>query len=173
MNDIKIAFFDLDGTLSVPEYRNDGEPVIGFPTISEWVHYCETAGQDAYQYCKPVMVTKKYAAELKSAGIKLYVLTAVMSDAEIKAKNVFIKNNYDGFFEELLTVSNASEKREKIRKTAEMEGVPCCECELVEDDFSTLLDVICDGVKTTHISQLIDYYIQIIFTIRDYKFICM
>lgn len=156
MSNIKITFFDLDGTLSVPEYRNNGEPVIGFPTIKEWVHYCETAGQDAYQYCKPVIVTKKYAAELKSAGIKLYVLTAVMSDAEIEAKRVFIEENYDGFFDDLLTVSNAKEKREKIRRVAEMEGVSCCECELVEDDFSTLLDVIGDGVKTTHISQLIN-----------------
>ena len=31
MEDIKIAFFDLDGTLSVPEYRNNGKPVIEFP----------------------------------------------------------------------------------------------------------------------------------------------
>lgn len=160
MSNIKIAFFDLDGTLSVPEYRNNGEPVIGFPTISEWVHYCETAGKDAYQYCKPVVVTKKYADEMKSAGIKLYVLTAVMSNAEIGAKKVFIKDNYDGFFEELLTVGNASEKREKIRQVAEMEGVSCRECELVEDDFSTLLDVIGDGVKTTHISQLINNCIR-------------
>lgn len=160
MSNIKIVFFDLDGTLSIPEYRNDGEPVIGFPTIREWVHYCETAGRDAYQYCKPVKVTKKYAAELKSAGIKLYVLTAVMSNAEIEAKKVFIKDNYDGLFEDLLTVSNASEKREKIRKVAEMESVSCCECELVEDDFSTLLDVMGDGVKTTHISKLIDNCFQ-------------
>ena len=156
MGNITITFFDLDGTLSVPEYRNEGEPVIGFPTVSEWVYYCETAGQDAYQYCKPVMVTKEYATELKSAGIKLYVLTAVMSDAETEAKKVFIKENYDGFFEDLLTVSSAKEKKEKIRQVAEIEGVSCCECELVEDDFSTLLDVMSDGVKTTHISQLIN-----------------
>ena len=156
MEDIKIAFFDLDGTLSVPEYRNNGKPVIEFPSIDEWVNYCETAGRDAYQYCRPVEAVKKYAAKLKTAGVKLYVLTAVMSDAEIEAKKVFLEKHYKGFFEDMLTAGSAKEKREIIRKTAEAEEAQCGECELVEDAFSTLLDVLSDGVKATHISQLID-----------------
>ena len=29
MSIIRIAFFDLDGTLGIPEYRNNGKPVTG------------------------------------------------------------------------------------------------------------------------------------------------
>lgn len=153
---IKIVFFDLDGTLSVPEYRRNGKPVIGFPTEEEWVAYCETLGQDAYQFCRPIMSVKKYAERLKSAGVKLYVLTAVMSDAEVAAKKEFINKFYKDFFEELLTVKSAGEKREVIKHIAESEGILCSECELVEDAFMTLLDVMVDGIKATHISQLVD-----------------
>ena len=48
----------------------------------------------------------------------------------------------------MLTAGSAKEKREIIRKTAEAEEAQCGECELVEDAFSTLLDVLSDGVKS-------------------------
>lgn len=62
---------------------------------------------------------------------------------------------------EPISEKNLLESVEKAAfEGAKAGGVSCRECELVEDDFSTLLDVMGDGVKTTHISQLINNCIR-------------
>ena len=38
MEMIRLAFFDVDGVLSAPEYRDQGEAVIGF-TEEGWQHF--------------------------------------------------------------------------------------------------------------------------------------
>ena len=58
---------------------------------------------------------------------------------------MFLNKHYFGLFEDLITVSGASRKRKKIREIADVQNVNYSECELVEDTFMTLLDVMDDG----------------------------
>ena len=152
---IKLAFFDFDGTISVPEYDVNGETKIGYPTVPSWTEYCNRCGKNAYKTCRPVKPVRRYAQKLKSEGVRLFMLTGIKSEGEILAKEEFLKDHYDGFFEEMLTVSTPEEKPAVIRQIAVREGVSPTECELVEDMYPTLLSVIAAGVKATHISQIV------------------
>lgn len=151
----QLVFFDLDGTLSVPEYRDNGKPVIGFHTLEGWVNYCDTYGDKAYQFCSPVLPVKKYAVQKQTEGARLFVLTAVLCESEVGAKKDFLAEHYPGMFEEMITVGGASEKGGKIKEIANRENVTLEHCELVEDTFTTLLDVMGDGIKVTHLSEIV------------------
>ena len=45
MNMIKLAFFDVDGTLSAPQYLVNGKLQIGM-SDAQWIKYCEDHGED-------------------------------------------------------------------------------------------------------------------------------
>lgn len=154
----QLVFFDLDGTLSVPEYEENGKPVIGFHTPEGWVNYCNAYGDKAYQFCKPLQPVKRYALQKKEEGARLFVLTAVLCESEVGAKKVFLDEHYPGIFEDMITVGSAGEKGEKIKEIAAREDVPLDHCELVEDTFMTLLDVMEDGVRVTHLSEIVCNY---------------
>ena len=85
MNMIKLAFFDVDGTLSAPQYLVNGKLQIGM-SDTQWQKYCEEHGEDTYEYCKPVKVVKEYALSKKAQGAVLYVLTSTQGENENKGK---------------------------------------------------------------------------------------
>ncbi|MCQ2546935.1 MAG: hypothetical protein MJ161_05245 [Clostridia bacterium] len=151
----KLAFFDFDGTISVPEYLVEDEIKIGYPTVPSWQDYCNAKGKDAYKTCRPVKPVRRYADKLKAEGAKLYILTGIKSEGEVLAKWEFLKDHYDGYFEDMLMVKTPEEKLGVIKKVAEEEGVLLHECELIEDMYPTLLGVLADGIKATHISQIV------------------
>lgn len=152
----QLVFFDLDGTLSAPEYRDGGKPVIGFHTSDDWVDYCNTFDREAYLYCRPVLPVKRYAVQKKTEGARLFVLTTILCESEVRAKEAFLERHYSGLFEELITVDNTKEKRTMIKAIAARENIPLERCELVEDTFMTLLDVISEGIEVTHLSELVE-----------------
>lgn len=83
------------------------------------------------------------------------ILSVALCESEIRAKEVFLMKHYPGMFEEIVIVKSANEKATKIREIADRENVPLEHCELVEDTFMTLLDVMGDGVKVKHISEIV------------------
>ena len=151
---MRLAFFDVDGVLSVPIYKEKDEFVIGF--IAEtWKAYCMEHGEDTYQYCKPVLPVKRYAENLQAEEVVLFALTATQSDAETQAKRKFLSKHYPGLFEEVLTVASQNEKLETIKIISQRYGAQLTDCELVEDTLSTLLEVRQYGIKPTHISAVV------------------
>ena len=66
-NMIKLAFFDVDGTLSAPQYMVNGKLQIGM-TDAQWLEYCAAHGEDTYEYCKPVKVVKDPELRQSQAG---------------------------------------------------------------------------------------------------------
>lgn len=151
---IRFTFFDVDGTLSVPVYKDNGKSVIGF-SDNGWENYCNTHKEDAYEYCKPVLPVKRYAQELKEKGVRLFVLTTSGSPNETAAKKKFVSQHYEGLFEELIAVDADQKKLDAMQQIAEKYGETLSSCELVEDTFRTLLYVNQHNVKPTHISSLV------------------
>ena len=152
---LKIAFFDVDGTLSVPIYKKNGRDVIGF-SPEEWQSYCIQNGEDTYQYCKPVLAVKQYAQKRKKEGAVLYALTTSKTSFETKAKEKFTERCYPGLFEAVIAVAADEMKLPVMLAIAEKYGVKPEDCELVEDTFSTLLNIMQSGIKPIHISHLLD-----------------
>jgi len=151
---IKFAFFDLDGTLSVPRYFTNGQFVTGF-TDEGWFNHCETMREHAYDYCLPVQPVKRYAEELLNEGARLFVLSLAQTEGERLAKIQFVKTHYDDFFDDIIFVSSNGEKVRVILDMAHKEGAFPSECELVEDTYSNVLKANDNGIKATHISYII------------------
>jgi phosphoglycolate phosphatase-like HAD superfamily hydrolase len=153
MSHTKLSFFDVDGTLSVPQYRIDGEMKIG--TETGWIEYCVTHGADTYDDCRPVEPVRAYARKLREAGVELFALSTSQTSFEHAAKQKFLDTHYPGIFSELITVSRDAYKQQVIAQMARLRGVSLTECELVEDTYATLLTAGELGIKVTHISMIL------------------
>ena len=149
----KLAFFDIDGTLSAPYYPVDGVMKPGM-TDEQWLTFCKTYGEDSYRFCKPVGPVKRYAEELRKEGAELYVLSASQSVDEDLSKDRFIERCYPGLFCKVITVRSDEEKIPKILSIAAGAEVPPAACELIEDTYQNVLQAVNHGIKGTHISQL-------------------
>jgi hypothetical protein len=152
-NKIKIFFFDVDGTLSAPQYLIDGEMRIG--TQDGWIEYCVTHGADTYDDCRPVEPVHSYAAQLCDSGAEIFALSTSQTSFEHAAKQKFLDTHYPGLFRELITVARDEYKLPVIRQMARLRGIGLDECELVEDTYATLLEAGEYGIKVTHISMLL------------------
>ena len=153
MEIIRLAFFDVDGVLSAPEYRDQGEAVIGF-TEEGWQHWCEEEEEAGYRYCKPLPPVRTFAEERKKDGSRLFVLTATAGELETKAKEVFVREHYPHLFDAVLPVSHENQKVAVIREMAKENGIPLTQCMLVEDTLSTLLQAHDAGICAVHVSNI-------------------
>ena len=150
---MKLVFFDVDGTLSAPQYPVDGELQVGM-SDERWIRYCEEYGEDTYQYCRPVPMVKRYAQKRKAEGAALYVLTTCQGEAELHAKEKFVKRHYDGLFERVIPVRRDADKLTVIRQMALEQGRILQECEIVDDTYAILLHACVSGVKATHVANI-------------------
>ena len=152
---IKAAFFDVDGTLSAPEYREaDGTPVVGF-TQEGWTAYCRRTREHAYDFCSPVAPVEAYARKLKAEGTRLYVLSTSATEIEEIAKKAFIERCFPDLFEELLSVKNDDLKTDVIERMAASSGVRLSECALIEDTYMTVLKAHVKGIKAISVANVI------------------
>ncbi|MBQ9593208.1 MAG: hypothetical protein IJR36_04975 [Lachnospiraceae bacterium] len=152
---IRLAFFDIDGTVSAPLYRmENGSLGIGWPKEG-WMSFCREHPQDAYAECRPVLPVKRYAEALRARGAKLYALSTMELPEERSSKLVFLEKHFPGMFEELLGPEEDAQKVDIIREIAAREGAKISECELVEDTYRTLLLANEAGIRCTHVSHLL------------------
>ena len=154
---MKLVFFDVDGTLSCPAYEADGRLKVGMSDTA-WLDYCREHGEDTYEHCRAVPAVKAYAEHHKAAGARLFVLTGSQCEAETAAKRKFTDRCYPGLFEEVIPVLHEAEKLVKIKEYAAKYGAALNECELVEDTFSILLEVVTAGVEATHVISVCTAY---------------
>lgn len=152
---VKLAFFDVDGTLSAPRYpHEDGRMDIGF-TDEGWLAYCEKYGAHSYDHCRPLPPVRAFAGELHRAGARLFVLSSCMHTNEHAAKTAFIQAHYPDLFEDFFYVFHDGEKIPLIEKTAREAGVPLSSCVLVEDTYSTLLKAYTAGITAVHVANIV------------------
>ena len=152
---IKLAFFDVDGTLSAPQYpHEDGSMDIGF-TEEGWCAYCEKTRDHAYDFCRPLPPVRSFAAELHQSGTRLFVLSSCLHPNEQGAKTLFVKTHYPDLFEDFFYVFHDGEKVPLIEKAARDAGVPLSSCMLVEDTYSTLLQAYAAGITSVHVANII------------------
>ena len=152
---VRLAFFDVDGVLSAPQYPVPaGDMAIGF-TLQGWLDYCETTGEDGYRFCRALPCVKEFASELKAEGARLCVLSTCHAEQEPAAKITFIREHYPDLFDEYLFVWEDAEKTPTIEQKAAENGCSLQECLLVEDTYSTLLSAFQRGILCVHISNII------------------
>ena len=150
----KLAFFDVDGTLSAPCYlTEEGTPVIGV-TDEEWQRFLERTGEDAYRDCAPVPAVRDFARRLLAKGVRLFVLSSTSSETESKAKIRFLQNHYPNLFEEYYFTAQDADKLPLMEKKAAAEHLTLSDCIFVEDTYQTLLHAAPKGVVCIHVANL-------------------
>lgn len=152
---MKLVFFDVDGTLCVPTYKNkNGDLVVGF-TDEGWYEFCVTMGEDGYKDCIPVQPVIRYARKKKEEGARLFVLSTSHTPEETAAKVKFVKTKLPDLFDEVITVGHDADKIPVMLKKAAGMGASAIDCEIVEDTYATILKSNDAGIKATHISSII------------------
>ena len=150
----KLAFFDIDGTLSAPQYINEeGQAVIGF-TRDGWKEYTDRCREHSYDYCKAVPYVKDFAIRLHDAGVRMYVLSTSQFPGETAAKHVFVEEHYHGIFDEVITTSSDDEKLTIIQQKAQEQNVLLPQCMFVEDTLATLFKAHVLGIRCVHVSNI-------------------
>ena len=152
---MKIAFFDMDGTIAAPRYIDKGKPVIGFDAQG-WIDYCNKTQPDAYAICKVIQPVVDFAKKLKEEGYLLYILTMSLSKAEENSKWEFVRQmNLDTIFDDILFTPNDDTKLIVMASCATEYHIPNEFCMLVEDTYSTLLKAHKAGFQAVHISNIL------------------
>ena len=151
---IKIAFFDIDGTLSAPCYPDGkGGLVIGF-SVEGWETYCNASDDEGYLSCGVITPVKEFAESLAAQGTELFILSAATYGSEKKAKRRFINEYYPSIFKECLFTDHENEKVPLILQMAADRGLLPENCLLVEDTYNTLLSANDSGITSLHVSNI-------------------
>ena len=146
----KMTFVDVDGVLSAPKFGRAG---IGMPEET-WFRYCIEYGDSAYDECGRVpCVAERLKKEAEDA--ELYVLTAVGTSFEADAKRKFVREKYpDVPFDGFIAVGSSKDKIKAILAMADSKRILPGDCEIIEDDYPTLLECAAAGINATHLANV-------------------
>ena len=156
LKDIDIAFFDLDGVLSVPRYETGLGVKCALPN-EDWfqeVNWCS----DVYRHCEPVPQVIKLLEQLKKRNTRLYVLTYETNSGAYFNKVDFVLEHYKDYFSsyrEVLFVNKPEKKADLMSVLCSRYGISKKHCLLVEDTYNTCIQVCNDGFQVLHISELL------------------
>lgn len=157
----KVAFFDMDGTLVAPLFKDkSGKMVVGFPE-AEWIEFCNERKGAAYDDCLPMYNIINCAKQLIAKGYVVEILTVTLSDGENLAKRHWVDNNpeYKSIFSDVICVPDEHSKIEYITDYLHRNNISPHNCILVEDSFSTVLKAIPLGINAIHISHILTTFI--------------
>lgn len=156
LKDIDIAFFDLDGVLSVPRYETGLGIKCALPD-EDWfqeVNWCS----DVYRHCEPVPQVIKLLEQLKKRSTRLFVLTHETNSGAYFNKVDFVLEHYKAYFpsyREVLFVNKPEKKADLMSVLCSRYGISKKHCLLVEDTYNTCIQVCNDGFQVLHISELL------------------
>ena len=151
----KLAFFDIDGTLSVPNYYINGEHKTGM-TNEEWLLY--TMDINAYSSCAAPKIVRDYIIDLMDKGVEIYVITQESWSPAFKAKCEFVRILYPE-----IKQSNIHYVIKKENKPNLIEMIRLCqekptdmdECLYYDDDYEMVLIMNNLGYDAHHVSEFL------------------
>lgn len=166
---IKYVFFDVDGVLSVPRYKNfDKEEYVSGFTDENWLKF-DIFSEHPYKDCIAPKTMKKFVHVLhKNRGIckKIFCLTVDDNSFSYNSKKRFIKEHYPEIKEEnMILVASTGMKKDVIRYIAEKDNINVKECLLIEDTFQTIIDAELAGISNLHVAGIPDLVTEIM----DYR----
>lgn len=157
---MKYIFFDIDGVLSVPRYKNfDKEEYVSGFTDDDWLKF-DVMSEHPYKDCIAPKTMQKFVHILhtnKKLCKKIFCLTADDNSFSYNSKKRFIKEHYPEIKDaNILMVASADMKKDMIRYLAERDNIKLKECLLIEDTFQTLIDAEIAGISNLHVVGIPD-----------------
>ena len=153
----KIAFFDMDGTVLAPYFRNpDGTDVrIGYPA-GEWQSVFDGEGRD-YMSCIQVQPVVEYARQLKADGAECHILTCCHSDGERKAKRAWFESAKcpKDIFSHIMFTESMDGKIEAVKALAGLQTIELSDCLIIDDDLMFCINARNAGIPAVHVSHVL------------------
>ena len=149
-----MAFFDIDGVLSIPQYRIEGKLKAG-GSKHWWKSYC-LYEYNPYKDCKVPKAIKEKLKEFKEQNVHLYVLSQENINEARDGKIKFINNNYNDIFDAIVFVEEAESKPKIIAGMAAEYKVPIEDVYYVDDTFALVIDALTLGIDAHHISEFLE-----------------
>lgn len=154
-NLVKVAFFDLDGTLSIPRYESRSGVGCGMPD-NVWFDY-NNRSSNTYRDCLVNPKAVGLLRDLRGLGVELKVLTLETFSGAYFNKVRFVLEKYPEFFEgyeDVLFVSGREDKTRMLKSIAKGMGLSHSEMLLVDDNFDVCLQANNEGFQVMHVSEL-------------------
>lgn len=151
---VKIAFFDIDGTLAAPYFLTPQGFSAGMPD-EIWLEFNKTYKDQTYQWCKSIPQVLRYLEKLKKENVATYVLSCVLTPEEKRAKDLFLSKEYPELFTGVFYVAEDSEKVPLMKKVCDESNISYQDCELIEDSFRNIIDAITAGFISKHVTNII------------------
>ena len=156
MRKSKYAFFDIDGTLSIPLYNLHEDFVQGM-TEEQWFEF-NMWHTNTYKDCKSSTVLLETLESLHKDGCVLYCLTCECNSRAYFNKADFILSRYKPYFDSIRQIEFVANKEDKIRfmiKFAATKGIKPKEILYVDDDFELIVKAAQAGINAKHISHFL------------------
>lgn len=158
LNGVKIAFFDIDGVLSIPRYRDYlGSIKCAIGKNDEAWFDKSNWNSDCYKDCavNPKIVTLLNI--LKSKNVRLFALTHDTNSGSYFNKVDFVLNNYNDYFNSYRQVLFVSKPLDKLRLMdiyCSKYSINHTDCLLIEDTYDTCIEAVDKNYRVCHISEL-------------------
>ena len=152
---MKLAFFDVDGVLSIPSYDVDGRVCAG-GSMEWWLR--ANAESYSYELCRCPKAVKKFLKDRAAEGVKLFVLSTEDIPSARENKKRFVKENYGKLFcdESMIFTQSDAEKIYVLKKYAEKENIPFEEVYYLDDTYSMVLTACEFGFDAHHVSEFLE-----------------
>jgi FMN phosphatase YigB (HAD superfamily) len=151
---VKVAFFDVDGVLSVPRYRHPDGSIKPGGTDDWWLDF-NIKHADTYKDCKAPNCMKSAIALLRESNTKIMVLTEEHLSFTLNNKAKWVFENYGIPFEDIIWVDNKDAKIDIIKRYCKIHDIPLDECLFVDDTFPIVIKASIEGIHSMHISEFL------------------
>lgn len=151
---ILIAFFDIDGVLSVPRY-DVGNGVLKPGGTQDWWIEFNMDRNNTYDTCRAPITMVNFVKELRKRDIIIKCITEEHSSFALNNKAVWVEKQYGIPFEDIFWVDNKDAKVPMILKYCKMFNYLPNEVLFVEDTFPTVLQATTERICAVHISEFI------------------
>lgn len=154
---VEIAFFDIDGVLSIPRY-DDGYGYIRCSISDDEAWFQKVNwSEDCYKLCKANPKAIELLEELTKKNVRLFALTHETNSGSYFNKVNFVLNNYSKYFKsyrQVLFVDNQIRKIDLMDVICSKYAIKKKNCLLIEDSFDVCMKASSLYYRVCHISEL-------------------
>ena len=151
---IQIAFFDIDGTLSVPQY-DVGNGVLKPGGTQEWWLEFNMDRDNTYRTCRAPVTMVNFVSELRKKNVLVKCLTEEHSSFAFNNKAVWVEEQYGIPFEDIFWVDDKAAKVPVILKYCQLFNYEPKDVLFVDDTFPIVLEATVAGLCAKHISEFL------------------
>lgn len=168
INNIKMAFFDVDNTLlclkmykdeSGKNDKENGQRIVGCHEYEDWLKY--NIFNNSYIHCSAPTAIKTLVDKLSENGAKIYGLTECSNSFEYNAKFNRLRECYGNVFQhhgDLISIDSRHKKVLIMEFLAEREHIDPENILFVDDSYQEIMEAFDHGFYSMHTTEAMERF---------------